>query len=156
LVTHSYSSSFTLTRVLLATRPRRDLGAAHFRALWDVSRLTEQKKNHHAAPIDHHSLRYHQQTQPPAAFRGTAVSTPPTASRSFPNAISQPSIKTWSRGAGRPLGEAPSQGHLHQTRRSGTVPARQHRHCPGPHRNRRANDSSGRMNGKVIHLRESA
>jgi hypothetical protein len=33
---------------LLATRLRRDLGAAHLRALWDVSRLTGQKEKHHA------------------------------------------------------------------------------------------------------------
>jgi hypothetical protein len=34
----------------LATRLCRDLGAAHLRALWDVSRLTGQKEKHHADP----------------------------------------------------------------------------------------------------------
>jgi hypothetical protein len=46
---------------LLATRLRRDLGAAHLRALWDVSRLTGQKEKHHADSTDHHPLRHRQQ-----------------------------------------------------------------------------------------------
>jgi hypothetical protein len=80
--------------VLLATRLRRDLGAAHLRALWDVSRLTGQEgetpcRLNRPSPSSAPSA-----TQPPAASPRTAASTPPSESPSSQTATSRPFTTT--------------------------------------------------------------
>ena len=48
-----------------------------------------------------------------------------------------------------PLRQAAAEGHPHQASRPGTIPARQHRHSPSPHRNLRATGSSGRTGQRL-------
>jgi len=86
-------------------------------------------------------------TQQQAASPKTAASTLPSASRSSPTVISQPSATTSLPGTSRATSPSPPEGDSHQAGRPGTVPARQHRHYPTSHRNLRATGSSGRARG---------
>src|ERR1017187_7468445 len=80
--------------LLLATRPCRDLGAAHLCALWDVSRLTGQKGETPCRPNRPSPSSAPSATQPPAASAETAASTPPSESPSSPTATSRPFTTT--------------------------------------------------------------
>ena len=75
--------------LLLATRRCRDLGAAHLRALWDVSRLTGQKGETPCRPNRPSPFSVPSATQPLAALPRPDASTPPSGSPSSANATSR-------------------------------------------------------------------
>ena len=133
-----------LKLVPLATRPCRDLGAAHLRALWDVSRLTGQKGETPCRPNRPSPFSVPSATQPLAALPRPDASTPPSGSPSSANGTSRLSLQRRCLRQTGPLRQAAPSRYPHQASRTGAVSARQHREHPTPHRDLRATGKSGR------------
>jgi len=130
--------------LLLATRRCRDLGAAHLRALWDVSRLTGQKGETPCRPNRPSPFSVPSATQPLAALPRPDASTPPSGSPSSANGTSRLSLQRRCLRQTGPLRQAAPSRYPHQASRTGAVSARQHREHPTPHRDLRATGKSGR------------